>query len=255
MGIFDQASVKSMRAHPSSNGSTNDSDHGVAEFIDDLVTLAELQVNLTVVDFKESARKAAVPLGLTLVSLTVIAASVPVVLFGLALLLAATLNIYQGWAMILAAAMAVALACPVVILCVARLRSGFNSFRTSREEFRRNLLWLRNVLVRAGTRITGAMYSKSMISSPSGTRCMLVHPNAFGAFRKPCRDFPSGGMSAHSQPHGVCAKQPGQPQPFRLLGLGERAGLRGRTLTAHTSSWIASRELRKLCSSRAPGRS
>ena len=148
MGIFDQASVKSMRAHPSSNGSTNDSDHGVAEFIDDLVTLAELQVNLTVVDFKETARKAAVPLGLTLVSLTVIAASVPVVLFGLALLLAATLNIHQGWAMILAAAMAVALACPMVILCVARLRSGFNSFRTSREEFRRNLLWLRNVLAR-----------------------------------------------------------------------------------------------------------
>ena len=109
-----------MAAHPSNNSSANGSDHGVAEFIDDVVTLGELQANLAVVDIKETAHKAAVPLVLTLVSLTLIAASVPVVLFGLALLLASRLSIHQGWAMVLVAAAAVVLACPTAVFGVVR---------------------------------------------------------------------------------------------------------------------------------------
>ena len=114
-----------------------------------------------------------------------IAASVPVVLFGLALLLAATLNIHQGWAMILAAPMAVALACPMVILCMAQ---DCEADSTVSELHARSsdatYFGSATCSSPTGTRITGATYSKSMISSPSGTRCMLVHPNAFGAFRK-----------------------------------------------------------------------
>ena len=81
---------------PSHNGSHVASDRGAAEFFDDLLTLAELQAKLTVVDVAENARTASVPLRLILASLTTMAASVPVVLLGLALLIATRLNIHLG---------------------------------------------------------------------------------------------------------------------------------------------------------------
>jgi len=137
-------------ARPTNNGSAAGSDQGIAEFIDDLVNLSELQVRLAVVDFKETARQAAIPFGLSCLSLTVMAASVPVILLGLARLLATRLNIDQGWAMIVVAGAAAALASPVAAFGLVRLSRGFNSFRASRAELRRNLGWLRSVLVARG---------------------------------------------------------------------------------------------------------
>ena len=113
-----------MTAGPSHNGSEVGSDRGVAEFFDDLLTLAELQAKLTFVDLAGNARTASVPLGLILASLTIMAASVPVVLLGLALLIATRLNIHQGWAMVVVAGGAVILACPVTVFGVVRLRRG-----------------------------------------------------------------------------------------------------------------------------------
>jgi hypothetical protein len=95
----------------------------------------------------ENARTASVLLGLILASLTIMAASVPVVLLGLALLIATRLNIHLRWAMVLVAGGAVVLSCPVMVFGVVRLRRGFDGLRTSRAEFRRNLVWLRNVLI------------------------------------------------------------------------------------------------------------
>ena len=134
--------------HPSDNGSAIGSDHGLAEFIDDLVTLTELQASLAVVDFKDRVRRAAVPLAVTLSCLIVLAACVPVVLVGLALLLATGLNIHEGLAMVFVGAAAAALAIPAAAFGLVRLiRTCDNSFRSSREELRRNLAWLRSVLV------------------------------------------------------------------------------------------------------------
>lgn len=129
------------------DGSVAGSDLGVAEFLDDLVSLAELHLKLTVVDFTENARRATPPLGITLSSLTVIAASVPVLLLGLALIVATRLDIQQGWGMILVAGGTVGVACAPAVFGVVRLRRGFDSFRTSREELKRNLVWLRKVLI------------------------------------------------------------------------------------------------------------
>jgi Putative Actinobacterial Holin-X, holin superfamily III len=135
-----------MTTVPSHNGSELDSDRDVADFFDDLLTLAELHAKLTVVDFAENARRAALPLGLTFASLTIMAASVPVVLLGLALMIATGLIIRQEWAMVLVAGGAVVLACSVAVFGLVRLRRGFDGFRTSRKEFWRNLVWLRDVL-------------------------------------------------------------------------------------------------------------
>ena len=106
----------------SNNRSITDSECGVSEFLDDLVSLAELQLELTFVDFTKNARKAALPLALTLSSLTVTAATVPLLLHGLSLLIATWLNIQQGWAALLVATGTAALALPAAgfgVVCLS----------------------------------------------------------------------------------------------------------------------------------------
>jgi predicted phage tail protein len=120
---------------------------GVAEFVDDLAALAELQAKLAAVDFRDAARKSAVPIVLTLAGLTVLAASVPVALLGAGWLLASTLKIHQGWAMLLTAGAAMALGGLAAGLGRMQLRHSFESFRRSRKQLWLNLAWLRTVLV------------------------------------------------------------------------------------------------------------
>jgi hypothetical protein len=120
---------------------------GVAEFVDDLATLAELQSTLAAMDFRDAARKAAVPVVLTVVGLTVVLASVPVALLGAGWLLASALKIHQGWAMLLTSGMAMALAGLVAGVGGRRLSHSFDSFRRSRKQLTLNLAWVRTVLV------------------------------------------------------------------------------------------------------------
>ncbi len=77
-------------------------------------------------------------------------AGVTLALFGSAILLASALKIHQGWAMILTAGVAMALAGLAAVVGIRRLRSTSDSFRPSREELKRNLTWLRAVLISRG---------------------------------------------------------------------------------------------------------
>ena len=77
--MVDQASVNGRGAARVPGSSSAESD-GVAEFVDDLASLAELQAKLAAVDFRDAARKSAIPIVLTVVGLAVIVASVPVAL-------------------------------------------------------------------------------------------------------------------------------------------------------------------------------
>ena len=93
--MVDQASVNG-RGTARVPGSGSAEFEGVAEFVDDLASLAELQAKLAAADFREAARKAAIPIVLTMVGLAVIVASVPVALFAAGWLLASALKIHQG---------------------------------------------------------------------------------------------------------------------------------------------------------------
>jgi len=146
--MVDRASVNSSgRARGLGSSSAAGEVDGVAEFVDDLATLAELQAELAVMDFRDSARKAAVPIVLTVVGLTVVAASVPVALLGTGWLLASALKIHPGWAMLLTSGVAMALAGLVAGLGGRRLSRSFDSFRRSHKQLLLNLAWVRTVLV------------------------------------------------------------------------------------------------------------
>ena len=79
--MVDQASVNG-RGAARGSGSGSAELEGVAEFVDDLASLAELQAKLAAADFKDAARRSAAPIVLTVVGLTVVVASLPVALFG-----------------------------------------------------------------------------------------------------------------------------------------------------------------------------
>ncbi len=146
--MVDQTSVNG-RVAAGVPGSSSVGFDGVAEFVDDLASLAELQAKLAAVDFREAARKSAIPIALTVTGLAVIVASVPVALLGAAWLLASVLKVpqAQGWAMLLTAGASITLAGLVAGVAAMRLRHSFESFRRSRKQLWLNLAWVRTVLV------------------------------------------------------------------------------------------------------------
>ncbi|MDR3637278.1 MAG: phage holin family protein [Isosphaeraceae bacterium] len=144
--MVDQASVNG-RGTARAPGSSSAGYDGVAEFVDDLASLAELQAALAAMDFRDAARKSAVPIALTVLGLTAVVASVPVALLGAGWLLASALKIHLGWAMLLTAGAAMALGGLVAGLGGTRLSHSFDSFRRSRKQLWLNLAWIRAVLI------------------------------------------------------------------------------------------------------------
>ena len=145
--MADQASVNG-RATGSVPGKSSAEGDGVAEFIDDLASLAELQGKLATADFRDASRKSTVPMVLTMVGLAMMVASFPVALLGTASLVASALRIHQGWAMLMTAGVATALGGVTAFLGGRRLTHSFDSFRRSRKQLMLNLSWVRTVLVR-----------------------------------------------------------------------------------------------------------
>jgi uncharacterized membrane protein YqjE len=155
--MADQASLKSGKygEHNANVGSGNGTPEGrlvggIAEFGNDIATLIELQYKLATIDLKESLRKALIPLLLMAVGVVFILGALPVLLSGVAELLAAALRIRIGWALLMTSATTIVLAGAILAICASRLPECFAGFRRSREEFTRNLAWLRTVLVHSG---------------------------------------------------------------------------------------------------------
>ncbi len=144
--MADQASVNGRGAAREPGSSTAEFE-GVAEFVDDLALLAELQAKLAAVDLRDAVRKSAFPIVLSLVGLAMMVASVPVALLGAGWLLAFALKIHQGWAMLLTAGASMALGALVAWLGGKQVIPSFESFRRSRKQLWLNLSWVRTVLV------------------------------------------------------------------------------------------------------------
>ncbi|MFO0909368.1 MAG: phage holin family protein [Isosphaeraceae bacterium] len=123
---------------------------GLTDFGNDVFTLAELQARLVVLDLKECVSRATVP-SIVLVGAVMLAlGAVPVALLGIAELLATTLGIRAGWAMLLVAFSAILLAGVVLAAFSRRLTGSVQSFRRSTEEFVRNIAWIRTVVLHSG---------------------------------------------------------------------------------------------------------
>lgn len=124
---------------------------GLAEFGNDVSTLAELQAKLALLDMKESARRAAVPSALIVVGVALATASLPVALIGVSELVATALQLaHRGWAYLIVAGVTLLIAILIAAVAGSRLGHSFESFQRSRDELTRNIAWLRTVLLHSG---------------------------------------------------------------------------------------------------------
>ncbi len=122
----------------------------IADFGNDIASLAELQAKLAVYDAKEAATRASRPLIFLGMGGVLALASLPVILIGLADLIATNTRISSGLAQLIVGLVALLIAS---LGCLVGFRGAFqslDSFRRSREELTRNLSWIRTVLVYSG---------------------------------------------------------------------------------------------------------
>lgn len=115
----------------------------------DVASLAELQAQLAVIDTKEAVGRATWPTVVLAASAAVLLATLPVVLIGLAFVLASAFGIPQGAALLIVAAVVAAVAGAIALLSLREFLRSFESFRRSREEFSRNVAWIKTLLAQS----------------------------------------------------------------------------------------------------------
>ena len=103
----------------------------LAELGGDIANLAELQAQLVALDFKESLGRAVLPLAALGGGLLLLLACVPVALIGAAELLATALGLgHRGWAYLIVAGVALALALAIAAIGGLLLKRSLESFRS-----------------------------------------------------------------------------------------------------------------------------
>jgi hypothetical protein len=122
----------------------------VAEFGENLLTLAELQARLAAIELKQNLQTVQVGGAVILAGAVLAMAALPVALAGIAELLVSMLGLNRGLALIAVAAATLVIAATSVAIAIARLRRSELGFPLTREESARNLNWVRTVLLHSG---------------------------------------------------------------------------------------------------------
>jgi len=127
---------------------------GIAEFGNDLTTLAELQIKLGLIDTKECLEKALYPIGFVFAGLILAIGAVPVAILGIAQVVASAFRLSTGASMILTAMTVILLSAVIIAMALRNIGPSLSVFRRSREEFDRNLNWVRTVLLYSGRNVS-----------------------------------------------------------------------------------------------------
>jgi len=127
----------------------------VAGVGEDLLNLAELQARLASIELKHNIQAVQLGVAVILTGAVLALAGLPILLAGIAELLVTYVDMSRGWALIAVAVAAFVIAGTCVAIAVARLRSSDIGFPMSREEFARNLNWVRTVLLYSGRSARG----------------------------------------------------------------------------------------------------
>jgi len=132
------------------NGNTDSVVGSIAGLGNDVATLGELQWKLFKADLKDLTARARLSIAILAVGVVVVVGSVPVLVAGAGLLLATALNISTGMGLLLSALAAVIISGGALAFAVLGLGRSLDALQHSREEFQRNVAWIRTVLVQSG---------------------------------------------------------------------------------------------------------
>ena len=147
------ASSSSPGAGASATGDGPASDNvveNVAGFGEDLLTLAELQGRLAAMELKQSLNAARFGSLVFAVGLILALAALPVGLLGIAEMLVEMAGLGRAASRIVVAVASLAIAVACFVIAALRLRGSDIGFPLSREEFTRNLNWVRTVILHSG---------------------------------------------------------------------------------------------------------
>jgi hypothetical protein len=122
----------------------------VAEFGEHLLTLAELQARLGALEVKQNLEAAGISGSVILAGALLAVVSLPLVLAGIAELLVSELAMKRGYALLSVAVATLVIAGVCIGIAGSRLRRNAAGFPMTREEFARNLNWVRTVLLHSG---------------------------------------------------------------------------------------------------------
>lgn len=117
----------------------------IAGFGHDIVELTELQLQLLAVDLRESAGKTLVPTGMVMFAGMLALGCFPVALIAMSYLLI-------GWGLPFAGAFGLAALVGLIVagvflyIGIRSFQNSMDALQRSREEFSRNLTWIKNVL-------------------------------------------------------------------------------------------------------------
>jgi uncharacterized membrane protein YqjE len=112
----------------------------------DVIELAELQTQLFMLDLKKSTQKTRTCLILAVVAVCLLLASLPVALVALAALLVEQLEWSQAASLGVATLVGLVLAGIFAGAAYGIVRSGLISIRRSKDEFNRNIAWIKSTL-------------------------------------------------------------------------------------------------------------
>lgn len=122
----------------------------IADFGNDIASLAELQAKLTLLDAKDAVARATTPLIVLVAGGALALASLPVILMGVAGVVASASKLSNPVALLVVGLVALVIAVVVALIGLKGSASSLTSFRRSSEELTRNISWVRTVLVYSG---------------------------------------------------------------------------------------------------------
>jgi Putative Actinobacterial Holin-X, holin superfamily III len=147
--------VRPTTGGPAADGNGNSGSPGalvgnLAGFGEDLLNLAELQSRLGAIELRQNLQAARIGSTVIACGAVLALAAIPVVLAGIAELLVSYAGMNRGIALIAVAVATMAIAGTCIAIAVGRLRASGMGFPLTREEFIRNINWIRTVLVHSG---------------------------------------------------------------------------------------------------------
>jgi len=132
------------------NGRVRDEEPNVATSFSglahDVIELGELQAQLLVHDVKSTGQKTRTSLILAVVGACVLLGSVPVVLFALAELFVEQFGWTESAGFAVSALIGIAVSAGILAAAWNRLSAGLSSMQRSRDEFSRNIAWIKSSL-------------------------------------------------------------------------------------------------------------
>jgi len=139
------------------NGSTETASEAVVrhagDFVDNVILLSELQVQLFAADLEEFHRGSRIPGFILLLGAGLGSACFPIALVGVALLLIQNFKLSYASGFLMVAGAAAFLSGLLFIIGARQLRKRMSVLRRSREEFVRNVRWIQTMLRRKRTTV------------------------------------------------------------------------------------------------------